>query len=78
MSNSNFSKMFKEIIGKSYKQFLTDARIAEAKRQLIASNKTITDIAYSIGFSSSSHFISTFKQLTKTTPLQYRNKYIIK
>jgi len=78
MSNSQFSKMFKKHIGKTYKNFIVDMRIAEAKRQILATDKSITEIAYLTGFSSSSHFISSFKNKIGETPLQYRNKFILK
>ena len=78
MSNSQFSKVFKKHMGKTYKEFIVNLRISEGKRRIIATDKTITEIAYATGFASSSHFISSFKKLTGTTPLQYRNKFMQK
>lgn len=75
MSPSRFSRAFSAAVGKSYQSFLTDARIAEAQRQLIATSQSVTDIAFALGFSSSSHFISAFRAKTGTTPLKYKAKF---
>ena len=57
--------------------FLTAARahllrIDEARRLLTETRMDITSIAIELGFSSSQHFASRFKNLTGRTPSDYR------
>ncbi len=72
MSYSYFSKMFKQVMGKSFSHFLIDARIDEAKRLLLTTDISISEISSNVGFSSLSHFIYTFRKNTDTTPSNYR------
>ncbi len=74
MSYSYFSRMFKKVMGKSFSRFVNDFRIDEAKRLLLISSESVTEIAQHTGFSTSSHLISAFKQKTGVTPHQYRTK----
>lgn len=78
MSPSRFSKAFSAHIGKSYQKFLTEARLAQAKRLLIATDQSVTEIAFSVGFSSSSHFISVFRAQMGMTPRKYKARFLKK
>lgn len=73
ISYSHFSRIFKMTTGKSFRQYVIDARINEAKRLLLTSGLSITDIAQKTGFSSASHFTEKFRQATGTTPKKYKN-----
>ena len=72
MSYSYFSRCFKNVMGRNFTKFLSEIKIAAAKRLLLATNKSITEISMETGFSSSSHFISNFRKIEGTTPLAYR------
>jgi AraC-like DNA-binding protein len=67
-----FQKKFVEIMGTSPLKFLTDIRIAHAKRLLIDPQKTLIDIAYACGFPSQSYFCYLFRKNTDLTPTEYR------
>lgn len=67
-----FSRSFKAIAGRSFKKYLNFVRITHAKQLLSSTDKPITEIATACGFNSVSHFIVTYKELQKTTPLAYR------
>ena len=57
-----------------FRDFLAQYRIAKAKELLIAQKrKSISDIALLCGFTAQNTFNRTFKKLTGTTPLAYRN-----
>jgi AraC-like DNA-binding protein len=74
LSYNHFSASFKRIIGRSFTDYLDLIRINEAERLLLSTDNSVTDIAFSCGFSSSSHFISRFKSQKGITPGQFRKK----
>lgn len=47
-------------------------RVAAAKRRLIHSDASVTDIALALGYSSSQHFATAFKTIVGMTPMAYR------
>lgn len=77
ISHQHLTKIFHLYLGSSPKQYLCDYRIFKAKTILIESpSESISDIAYAVGFSTTSQFIETFKKLIGDTPKKYRSKYI--
>ncbi len=72
MSYSYFSRTFKRIMNKTFTTFINELRIDNARRLLLTTNMSITEIAQESGFSTASHFISGFKRKTGHTPLEYR------
>ena len=77
MSYNHFSRTFKRVTGKNFSQFVIDTRIERAKKFLLTTSYSITDIAQKTGFSSSSHLISYFKQRTGMTPGDYKKNISI-
>ncbi len=75
MSYSYFSRMFKRVMKKSFKEYLNYVRISKAEKLLISTNNTITEIALETGFTTSSYFISQFKAHKNISPKQYRLNY---
>lgn len=71
VSPSLLSHSFKEITGMSVMRFLLSCRIAEAKKQLIETERPIGLIAEQCGFSDFSNFCRFFKRETGYTPSQY-------
>ena len=78
ISYSYFSRSFKKLMGMSFNQYVNHVRINEAQRLLVSSNISVTDVALSLGFSSSSHFIHTFKSVKGITPNQFKQQYFEK
>jgi AraC-like DNA-binding protein len=74
MSYSYFSRYFKSAIGMSFTSYLNFIRLAEAEKLLLSTDKTITDIAMTTGFSSASYFISQFRKQKSFSPHQFRMK----
>ncbi|MCH1981064.1 AraC family transcriptional regulator [Ruminococcus sp. OA3] len=72
LSQYHFSRMFKNETGCAPYEHLTSIRIRHAKQLLTETRSTIEVIAIQCGFSSSSHFIRTFKKITGTTPAMFR------
>ncbi len=67
-----FRHKFKEVTGKSPLQYITDSKMDHACRMLAEKDLNCTEIAYLLGFSSSSEFSKSFKKKTGVSPSQYR------
>lgn len=72
MSYSYFSRSFKRITGKSFKEYLNETRINQAEKLMFSTDRTITDICESCGYNSVSYFIAQYRQLRGRTPKRYR------
>lgn len=72
MSRSNFSKIFKTLMGVTPMHYLTIWRVALACRVLRDSQQSIKDIALSLGFNSAIIFSNTFSRLMHCSPSRYR------
>ena len=72
MSPFHFSRLFKQSIGITPHQYLSQQRVERAKELLRKSDRLITDIAFECGFSSHSHLSKQFRQITGITPKAYR------
>lgn len=78
LSPSYFSRLFKSVFRCSYSAYNARHRLYSAARLLSQSDHNITSIAYELGFSSPSHFISLFKKQFGVTPKQYHNQVAVK
>jgi len=72
MSRTQFIRRVREETGKTFVQFLTDYRVAEAKVLLRDSDWTITAIADFLGFKESTYFQTIFRRCVGKTPGNYR------
>jgi AraC-like DNA-binding protein len=74
MSERQFRRIFLEVYNKAPYAFILDFRINEAKRQLLNSEKSVSEIALECGFSDLYSFSHSFKSHTGLTPMKYRNR----
>lgn len=72
MSYSYFSRVFKRVTNRSFNDYLSMIRVNEAEKLLLMSDMSITQIAVSAGFSSSSYFIKIFSKMKGISPGKYR------
>jgi len=72
MSQSHFSRLFKQSMGLSPHQYLLQQRVERAKQLLKHTNQSLVEIALACGFDSHSHFARQFRQITGITPKAYR------
>ncbi|BFT69955.1 helix-turn-helix domain-containing protein [Paenibacillus sp. P36] len=72
ISPAYLSRMFKEITGFSLVEYINLVRVQEAQRLLTESKMKVIMIAEQVGFGSLVQFGRVFRQITKTTPLRYR------
>ncbi len=68
------SKYFKEHVGITIKEYIDNVRITHAKRDLIFTDQTITDIAYLHGFSNLQSFTTVFKKKYNMNPNEYKKR----
>ena len=71
-----FRHLFKEQYGITLKQYVIELRIKHAKELLQETSQSISQIAGECGFSSTSRFISMFKQHVGESPLAFRKNFI--
>lgn len=62
-------------LGCTMSQYIMGHKIAEAKKLLRFTDKSLAEIAYLLCFSSQSHFQRQFKKIRGMTPTEYRKKY---
>lgn len=71
-SESHFAKLFKELTGYSFTQYLKNYRLEQAADRIQNERTKISDIALSCGFSNLSYFSRAFYQKYNRTPSDYR------
>lgn len=72
MSYSHFAKCFKELYGRSCKDYIELVRIEKGEELLLFTDSSLIEISQETGFSDCSHFIKTFRKWKKVTPGRYR------
>ena len=70
-----FSHLFHESCGIRFVDFLTRLRLNYARSALLTTSLSVSQIAQSSGFSSSSNFFRAFRQETGQSPLEYRTAH---
>ena len=68
-------KAFSDGEGQALADFITEARIEEAKRLLRKTNLSSKEICYAVGFARPDSGERTFKETTELTMQAYRKKY---
>ncbi len=72
ISTIYLAECVKKVTKKTPKQIINEYIILEAKALLSQTTSTIDDIAFQLGFTDTSNYISFFKKQTGLTPNQYR------
>lgn len=70
---SALSKLFSEVCGITIERFAILHRIEYAKELLCYQQLTISEIAYTLGYSSPAHLSAQFKQVTGMSPKAFRD-----
>jgi AraC-like DNA-binding protein len=71
LSLRNLSRLMISELGVTPKQLLIDLRISAAQDLILAGNKSVTDVAFSVGYGSLSQFIAAFRQRTGQLPSEF-------
>ena len=68
-----FSRLFKKEMGCTFKEYLTELRMKEAKKKLKNRDENISNIAKDIGYNNPGYFSKVFKKYEGMPPSDYRN-----
>lgn len=74
LSYSYFAKLFRAVMGKTFKEYLTGVRLAKAHNILLSTDIPVTDVAASCGYINLSYFISEYRKIYGLTPTETRKK----
>ena len=72
MSVSPFSRIFKQITGKSFTDYVNYLRICRARKLLSETDMPLIEICLDCGFCDSAYFSNIFKRMTGVTPGTFR------
>ncbi len=72
VSRTQLHRKLKALTGKSTSIFIRDIRLTEAKKMLKTTQHTISEIAYSVGFSNPNYFTKLFSEKYKHSPTKER------
>ena len=76
MTPEAFCRYFKKTSGRTLRDFLNQVRIDFASRQLIETEKTVTEICFESGFSTVSNFNKRFRELKQCSPREFRRAHV--
>jgi AraC-like DNA-binding protein len=73
LSANYFGELIKKETGKSAHEYIQEKVIDLAKEKIFDPNKSVSEIAYELGFKYPQHFTRLFKKQTGSSPLEYRS-----
>ena len=71
LSPSAFSRLFREVTGRTPYQFLKEYRLDRARELLLASRSSVAEVSRRVGYPNVSHFIREFRARYDVTPGAY-------
>lgn len=74
LSEYHFLRLFKQSTGTTPHQYVLRQRIERARRLLIESDLSVTEIAYLLGFATPAHFARQFRRQTGIAPTELRRR----
>ena len=74
LSRAHLNRKMRELFGQTPSEFIRNVRLRKACELLKQPDVDISQIAYSVGFSSQPHFSTAFKRFTGVSPTEYRFK----
>jgi two-component system response regulator YesN len=72
LSASRLAHVFREQMGMTLIDYVTNVRIERAKELLLSTEQSCTEICFEVGYNNQSYFTRTFKELVGMTPRQFR------
>ena len=73
LSSNYFGDLVKKETGKTAQEYIQSKVIDTAKERIFDMNKSISEVAYELGFKYPQHFTRLFKQRVGVAPNEYRN-----
>jgi AraC-like DNA-binding protein len=75
LSTYHFLRLFKEVFGETPRQYLIRNRLEKARKLLVNTELSVTDISLEIGFESISHFNRLFNRRFGSSPGKFASLY---
>lgn len=75
LSPKYFGDLVKKETGKSAQEYIQLKLINAAKEKILDTSKSVSEVAYELGFKYPSHFTRLFKQHVGYTPKEYRSSF---
>jgi AraC-like DNA-binding protein len=72
VSPFHFLRAFSMVLGVTPHQYLVRSRLRRAARLLVDDDRSVTDVAYDVGFGDLSNFVRTFHRAAGVSPLKFR------
>ena len=76
LNSQYISQLFKNEIGVGFLTYLTNIRIEKAKKLLLSTSLSVTEIAVNTGYSDYRVFTKVFKKTEGITPSQFRREFL--
>lgn len=73
-SPAYFSRIFKEEMGVTFKEYLNSVRIERSKSLLLGGPLSVAEICHLVGFSDQSYFCKIFRSVTGVSPDKFRKR----
>ncbi len=67
--------VFKDVTGVSFKEYVTQVRVAEAKRLLLGTDLSVAEIARAVSYTNLNQFYKVFYRSCAMSPGEYRRYY---
>jgi AraC-like DNA-binding protein/mannose-6-phosphate isomerase-like protein (cupin superfamily) len=75
VSPSRVRHVFKDVTGVSFKEYVTQVRVAEAKRLLLGTDLSVAEIARAVSYTNIHQFYKVFYRSCTMSPGEYRRYY---
>lgn len=72
LSPFHFLRLFAAVLGVTPHQYLVHSRLRRAARLLAGDDRSITEVAFDVGFGDLSNFVRTFHRVAGVSPLRFR------
>jgi AraC-like DNA-binding protein len=72
LSPFHFLRLFSGVLGLTPHQYLVRSRLRHAARLLADDDRSITDVAFDVGFGDLSNFVRTFHRVAGASPRRFR------
>ena len=77
LSPNYLSSLFRRETGQTIRRFVEALRIEQARQQLSDPERSVKQVAYTLGFADPQHFSHAFRRATGTSPTAYRRRLSI-
>jgi two-component system response regulator YesN len=75
MNPAYISRLFKQMTGQTFVEYLKRIRIEKSKELLLNSSLKINEVGRRVGYEHSYYFIKVFKELMGLTPGEFKKLY---